>query len=211
MTERQLVFIDDSGDPGFRGATSPNFVMVAAVFVDKAVATELNRVISEFRNSLGWQGEAEFKFRKTNKKIIKELLGLISAFDFDVYAVYVDKNSYRNMLSVIDQEKLYNWTIKELLKRIPLDGAIVKIDGRSDKQNRRRVASYLRREVNIGQRKIARVSPENSVNDNLIQLADLIAGSINRSMLLDKTDAKEYISIIEGHIVVLEKLNLGDK
>lgn len=211
MAEKQLVFIDDSGDPGFRGATSPNFVMAAAVFVNKAMATKLNKAISDFRRSLGWQEGTEFKFRKTNKRIIKELLGLISGFDFDIYAVYVDKTSYKNMLSVIDQEKLYNWTIKELLKRIPLNEAIVKIDGRSDRQNRRRVASYLRREVNVGEKKIAKVGPENSVNDNLIQLADLIAGAINRSMLLDKTDAKEYISIIESHIVVLEKLDLGDK
>ena len=211
MKGKQLVFVDDSGDPGFKGATSKNFVMAAAVFVDSKEATMLNHKINEFRKSLGWSDEAEFKFRKTNKKIIKELLGIVSDFDFDVYVVFVDKSSYGRLLPVFDQEKLYNWTVKELLRRIPLEEAIVKIDGRSDKKDRRRVASYLRKEINVNGKKILKVGPEDSVNDNLIQLADLIAGAVNRSMLCDKTDANDYISIIESHIVVLERLDLGNK
>jgi len=209
--KRQLVFIDDSGDPGFKGATSANFVMAAALFIEPKVATEVNKVISEFRKSLGWQDEAEFKFRKTNKKIIKQLLEVVIGYDFKVYAVYVDKTSHERMLPVFDKEKLYNWTVKELLKIMPLDNAYVKIDGRSSKEHRRRIASYLRREINVEARKIEQIKLEDSVKDNLIQLADLIAGSINRSFQAEKTDNSEYVDLFKGKIVRTERLDLNDK
>lgn len=47
---KQLVFIDDSGDPDFKTASSSNFVIAAAVFIDPAVAILLSTRISEYRN-----------------------------------------------------------------------------------------------------------------------------------------------------------------
>lgn len=208
----QLIFIDDSGDPGFKGTTSANFVMASAVFIRPEVATELNRHISDFRKSLGWQDEAEFKFRKTNKQIIKQLLSEICKYDFRVYAVYVDKSSCERMLPVFDREKLYNWTIKELLSIIPMNEAYVKIDGRSSKEHKLRVVSYLRREINTAQQhKIKKIKTEDSTKDNLIQLADLVAGSINRSMQQNKTDAQEYLTILKKKIATIQRLDLKNK
>jgi len=211
-TTGQLVFIDDSGDPGFKGATSSNFIMASAVFIEPQVATEVNKAISDFRQSLGWQEEAEFKFRKTNKQIIKQLLQTVCQYDFKVYSVYVDKSSYERMLPVFDREKLYNWTVKELLHIIPMNEAFVKIDGRSSKEHKLRIMSYLRHEINTTkQHKIKKIKTEDSVKDNLIQLADLIAGSINRAMQPNKTDSREYLAILENKIVAIQRLDLKDK
>lgn len=208
---KQLIFIDDSGDPGFKGGSSANFVMSSAVFIDSAVATKVNLAISEFRKNLGWQDEAEFKFRKTNKTIIRQLLQIVCKYDFKIYAVYVDKSSYSKMLPMIDKEKLYNWTVKELLMTIPLDNAYVKIDGRSTREHKLRFASYIRREINIGSRKICSFRPEDSTKDNLVQLADLISGAINRSMQPQKTDSKDYIKILKPKIARIERLDLESK
>ena len=207
----QLIFIDDSGDPGFKGATSDNFIMASAVFIDSDTATKVNRVISHFRKTLGWQDETEFKFRKTNKQIIKQLLNLVCAYDFTVYAVYVDKSSYEQMLPVLDREKLYNWTVKELLSIIPMNEASVKIDGRSSKNHRLRVVSYLRHEININSHKIKQIKTEDSTKDNLIQLADLVAGAINRSMQPSKTDAHDYLAIFSKKVVAIKRLDLKNK
>ena len=208
---KQLIFIDDSGDPGFKGATSANFVMAAALFIEPKVATEINKAISDFRKSLGWQDEAEFKFRKTNKKIIKRLFNIVAKYDFKIYAVYVDKSSYKQILPVFDKEKLYNWTVKELLKIIPLDNAYVKIDGRASREHKRRISSYLRHEINIGERKIRQIKPEDSVKDNLIQLADLVAGSINRSFQSEKTDAGDYLALFKKKVAQIKRLDLNNK
>ena len=203
---KQLIFIDDSGDPGFKKASSSNFVIAAALFIDPEVAMSLSERITKYRESLGWRNDYEFKFTKIRKDIIADLLKIISEYDFQIYATYVDKASFRQTSAIIDKQKLYDWTIKELLDIIPIEEAKIEIDGRSSKQNMRKTATYLRREINRnGVKKIA-IKFEDSTEDNLIQLADLIAGSINRSMT-DKTDAKVYIDIIKNKIIKIKRID----
>ncbi|MBR0460511.1 DUF3800 domain-containing protein [Candidatus Saccharibacteria bacterium] len=203
---KQLIFIDDSGDPGFKKASSSNFVIAAALFIDPEIAMSLSERITKYRESLGWRNDYEFKFTKIRKDIIADLLKIISEYDFQIYATYVDKASFRQTSAIIDKQKLYDWTIKELLDIIPIEEAKIEIDGRSSKQNMRKTATYLRREINRNGVKKITIKFEDSTEDNLIQLADLIAGSINRSMT-DKTDAKVYIDIIKNKIIKIKRIN----
>lgn len=198
--DRQLIFIDDSGDPGFKATSSSNFVMAAAVFVRADAAEKITWEFDEYRKSLGWRKNTEFKFSKDRKEIITELLSIVCKHDFDVYVVYIDKTRFGSMMDIIDGNKLYDWTIAELLKTIPLSDAKIKIDGRSGKQKMMRTAAYLRREVNNDDKKKLEIKFEDSKSDNLIQLADLIAGSINRSLSHDKTDALRYVGIFKDKI-----------
>ena len=203
---KQLIFIDDSGDPGFKEVSSSNFVIAAALFVCPEVAISLSDRISDYRKSLGWRDDYEFKFAKIRKDIIINLLKIVSDYDFQIYAAYVDKSSFRQTSQIIDKEKLYNWTIKELLSMMPIKEVKIEIDGRSSKQNMRKTAAYLRRELNRNGEKKLKIKFEDSVDDNLIQLADLIAGSINRSMT-DKTDSKTYINIIKSKISDIRRID----
>lgn len=204
---RQLVFIDDSGDPGFKPASSSHFVMAAALFMNPEVAFALSKCISEYRKSLGWRENCEFKFAKDRKIVITNLLHLVSQYDFQIYAAYVDKTIFQYASPIVDKEKLYNWTIKELLSIIPLTDAKIEIDGRSSKQNMYRTATYLRREINSDKSKKLTIKFENSDSDNLIQLADVIAGSIHRYINADKTDYATYMRIIKRKIAQLKRLD----
>jgi len=204
---KQLIFVDDSGDPGFKKVSSTNFVMAAALFIDPEVAFLLSERISEYRRSLGWRNDYEFKFAKIRKDIIVELLKIVSEYDFQIYATYVDKSSFRETAQIIDKEKLYNWTIKELLLMIPIKEAKIEIDGRSSKENMKSTATYLRKEINKNKDKKLQIKFEDSDKDNLIQLADLIAGSINRSLSADKTDSKVYIDIIKSKIAGIRRID----
>ena len=47
--------------------------------------------------------------------------------------------------------------------------------------------------------KISKVKFVDSKTDNLIQLADLVAGSILRSTQPDKTDSGDYLDILKKH------------
>lgn len=204
--KKQLIFIDDSGDPGFKPASSPNFVMAAAVFDNPETADSLSKAISTFRHSLGWSEACEFKFAKDRKAVTKSILHLITRYDFQIYASYIDKANFHNIMQIIDNKKLYNWTIKELLETIQPNNAKIKIDGRSSKTNMRETATYLRRQLNASTSKKLEIKFEDSVDNNLIQLADLIAGSINRYLNNDKTDAKTYYKIIQQKIKSLKQL-----
>ncbi|MBQ8992501.1 DUF3800 domain-containing protein [Candidatus Saccharibacteria bacterium] len=208
---KQLVFIDDSGDPGFKAVSSDNFVMAAALFVDPKIAESIMHEIGDYRASLGWKYDHEFKFTKNPKSVVIEMLRRISEYDFQVYAVYIEKSDFREiapaMIPFFDREKLYNWTIKELLREIPLETAKITIDGRSSKQNMKNTKTYLRREINGNNTKKLDIKFDDSVTTDLLQLADLVVGSINRSLQPDKTDSKDYISIFKDKIVKIRKIN----
>ena len=207
---KQLVFIDDSGDPGLKTASSDNFVMAAALFIDPGVAKSVMHEIEDYRKSLGWKYNHEFKFTKNPKNVVVEMLRRINDYDFKVYAVYIEKKDFREitpaMVPFFDREKLYNWTIKELLREIPLETAKITIDGRSTKQHKKDTATYLRREINGANSKKLEFKFDDSVTTDLLQLADLIVGSINRSLQPDKTDSKTYISIFKDKIVKIRKI-----
>ncbi len=90
---------------------------------------------------------------------------------------------------------------------IPINEAKIEIDGRSSKQNMKRTTTYLRREINSDNSKRIEIKFEDSTKDNLIQLTDLIAGSINRSLNSDKTDSNTYIKIIKKKIAKIKRIN----
>lgn len=213
MKAKQLVFIDDSGDPGFKkGASSSNFILAAALFMDPDTAKLANDTIIEYRRSLGWRDDYEFKFAKIRKDIIIELLRIVARYDFQIYAVYINKADYPNLFKFCpDKEKFYNWATKELLAMMPLEDAKIKIDGKYGKQYKLHVKAYIRKELNTEFCKITDFSVQDSKKDNLIQLADLIAGSINRLFQVDKTDFKNYVRVLKQKIVMLKKLNLNEK
>lgn len=207
---KQLVFIDDSGDPGFaQGVSSTRLMMAGAVFIDPEEATKLNDEISKLRKDLGWHDNHEFKFRKASKEVKIRFLNTANQYHFNIYAVYIDKTRFhKNILQFASDKHLYNWTAKELLKIMPLDKAYVKIDGRASRMHKLRVAAYLRREINADGYKIKEIKTQDSVHDNLIQLADMIVGSIGRSFQTDKTDAKTYMNIIKNKIIEIKSLDL---
>ncbi len=95
------------------------------------------------------------------------------------------------------KDKFYSYFIKEALKHN--DGKIlearIKIDGSGDRTFRKSFLSYLRRELNNDEKKVMKnCKMEDSKGNVLIQLADIVAGSINRSYS-EKPDAQDYKKI----------------
>jgi hypothetical protein len=84
--------------------------------------------------------------------------------------------------------------------RLPLNEARIRIDGRSGKEYMRRTSTYLRKELNRDSHRVHNIRFEDSARNDLIQLADIIAGSVNRSLQKDRNDAKEYLSIVTNKV-----------
>lgn len=199
----QLVFIDDSGDPGFKigKGSSRYFVIACVIFDDNLDAEETALVIKKFRRDLGWREDREFKFNKTKKSIVIELLKVISSKNFKVRAICIDKTKVYSSELKNKQDSFYNYAIKEVLtKTKTLNAADVRLDGHSGRQYKKSASAYFRREINARSKKIAKVRFVDSRTNNLIQLADLVAGSILRSYQTDKSDAAIYKRIIRARI-----------
>lgn len=200
-----LVFIDDSGDPGFKidRGSSQFFVIACVIFDDELDAEEMALIIKRYRRSLNWVDTHEFKFNKTKKIYVKELLHKVSTStcNFKIRAIVIDKAKIYSHELRNKQDSFYNYVIKEVLaKSGNLKQAIVRLDGHSGREYKKQAITYLRREVNSHSKKIKKVRFVDSKTNNLIQLADLIAGSIHRYYQIDKTDHLEYRKIISKHI-----------
>jgi len=195
MKTKQLVFIDDSGDAGIKAHSSSHLVMSAIVFNDDLVAEETALAMRKFRRQLGWTDDHEYKFNKTKKDYIKQVLRLISQYDFAIYAVVVNKGRFSSM-----PKGLYNDTISELLRLIPLKNASIKVDGGTGIDYSKRAISYIRKNANTKVGQVREIKFADSKENVLVQLADLVAGSIFRSTQTGKSDSQDYITILKKHI-----------
>ncbi len=201
-----LVFIDDSGDPGFKkigkGSTS-HFIIAMVIFDDELEAEKTAVAIKDLKRKIGFNENTEFRFFKTQRKYRIKFLKTINKFDFRVRCLIVNKSNIRSSELRNNKNSFYAYFIKEVLKNSnnTILNAKIRIDGGGDRIFRRNFFTYIRRELNTSEKKIMQnCKMVNSKSNVLIQLADMIAGSINRAKNKEKQDGKLYISIIKKHI-----------
>jgi len=200
-----LVFIDDSGDAGFKlnkGSTE-FFVISAIIFDDNLEAEKTAVAIKELRRNLKFSDKVEFKFNKSRKAVRESFLQAVNKFDFRIRSLVVDKKIIRSDELKNNKDSFYSYMIKTLLKynNATILDASIKIDGSGDRVFRRSFIAYLRKHLNSKQRKIIKQCRlVNSKNNVLIQMADMIAGSIRRNRDIKKTDHAIYRDIIKKHI-----------
>ena len=126
-----------------------------------------------------------------------------------IYAVYLQKADIPALYRPSKKEGLYISAINELLNIIPLNEARIVIDGSYSKEYSRYLKSYIRKNLNsTEQRRIQDFRIIDSRKNNLIQLADIVAGSINRYLQPGKTDSMVYISLFKNRIRQLKRLDL---
>lgn len=199
-----LVFIDDSGDAGFKldKGSSKHFVIACVVFDDNLDAEETALKIKRLRRSLGWRDDHEFKFNKTNKQIRLAFLNEVKACNFRVRAIVADKSVIRSPELRRNKNKFYNYMIKEVLSKS--DGSIknssIRLDGHEDRVYKKAATTYFRQQANPRGGVIKEMKFVNSKNDNLIQLADMVAGAILRTTQSGKSDSKGYLKVITKRV-----------
>ena len=71
------------------------------------------------------------------------------------------------------------------------------IDAKGVKLFRRELSKYLKRQINREEGLIRKIKHEESHRNNLLQLTDMVSGSIYRSMNPKKKDAWDYRKIVE--------------
>ena len=200
-----LVFIDDSGDAGFKldKGSSRFFVIALVIFDDELEAEKVAVTIKELRRRLDFPEDMEFKFFKSKNSTREAFLKSIAPFKFRVRCLVIDKAQIHSEELRNSKNSFYSYIIKTVLKHS--DGSIldakIKIDGSGDRIFRRNFLTYLRRELNIGDRKVMdHCRLVDSQSNVLIQMADMIAGTIRRSYDEDKSDGVELKKIIRKHI-----------
>ena len=192
---KHYIYIDDSGDSGLRSDSSSNFIIASVVLIGQENRDNLIQAISEYKKGLGWRQREELKFHKTHKDVIRLAIKTANKYDYSAYAIVLDKSKIDiRALSSVERGSIFLYTIKELLIRLNLPDSDIVIDGVRGPKYTKKARTYLRRELKSVGLKTGRISFEDSRSNSLVQLADLVAGSVARS-LTNKADAEDYIKL----------------
>lgn len=197
---KQFIFIDDAGDAGFKfkQGSSRYFVIACVVFSSKSDAEYAGANIKVLRRKLNWKPDHEFKFNKNRREHKIAFLSEMKKHDFTIRAIVVDKTKIHDRALFDNSNKFYLFIIREVLDKFgaELKNARICLDGKGDKEYRRAAATYFRQELNKKSHRLHEFKLVDSKTDGLIQLADMIAGSIYRSLQKEKSDSNDYLPLI---------------
>lgn len=178
-----IVFIDDSGDPGFKlsKGSSKYFIICCVIFTDNLEAEKTSLSIKELRRKLKISDFYEFKFNKTNNKFRKAFFETVKSFKFKVRAIAVDKKKIYSQRLKNHKEEFYNYIIMQVIKhgQGKIKKAKLKFDKRGEVGIRNQLRVYLSHRLdNKNQHIFCDLKFVDSRQNTLIQLADMLAGSI---------------------------------
>ena len=185
-----------------RGSTK-FFIISLVIFDDELEAEKTAVAIKDLRRKLKFSEKFEFKFYKSSKDVRQKFLNKVCGFKFRVRSLVVEKSIIRSGELRDNKNSFYSYAIKTVLKHSggTIKNAKVKIDGSGDRIFRRNFLGYLRRHLNSKDLKIMNnCKLVDSQQNVLIQLADMVAGSIHRSYNTEKADHKLYKGIIKKRI-----------
>ncbi len=177
------------------------FVIACIIFDDDVDAEFAGANIKMLKKKLGWKQEREFKFHRATEEQKEAFFRTLKDCNFNIRAVVVDKTKVTEP-KLKKSDSFYSHIIMSLLDRFDnMDAAKVWLDGSGSKDFRRRSTSSLRKSLNrSNKRKISSFSLEDSRNSSLIQLADMVAGSIRVKYNPDKKIKRDYLHIVAHKI-----------
>jgi hypothetical protein len=194
-----LVFIDESGCPGFKFAlgSDPVFAIGMVIFDKGEDARETEHTILAVRAQLGHR--PEFKFSKSKDETRDAFFRAIVCCPFRVRALIVRKDLIYSRHLRQDHKSFYRYFVKMLMKHDNgmLHSADVRIDGSGSQEFRRTLGSYLRDELD---NRIRDVRMSDSAGDPLMQLADMCIGAITRAERSDREDRDRWRRMLAPRI-----------
>ncbi|TAL22726.1 MAG: DUF3800 domain-containing protein, partial [Nitrospirae bacterium] len=126
-------------------------------------------------------------------------------YNFFYFGIIIDKNKLYGKGFKI-KESFYKYTCSLVFENAKpyLRDAVIIIDGSGSKSFRMQLQQYLKKKMNQGDdRLIRKIKLQDSGKNNLLQLADIVAGSIARSFT-SKTDSKLYRKVIKHREIYVQ-------
>src|SRR5258708_7730802 len=128
-----IIFIDESGDSGFKFAkgSSTYFVIALILFEDDLDAEETALCIKKLRRSLNKPDTFEFKFNKCNRKFRELFFETIKKSKFTFRAIVFDKESIYSSYLRNNKDSFYNFALRMVLEHNSktIRDAKIRLDG----------------------------------------------------------------------------------
>jgi len=200
-----LVFIDESGDSGLKieNGSSRFFAVSLVVFEENDEAIACDQRIELLKRELGWEPASEFHFKNNSDRVREEFLKAVNKYNFFYYCIAINKDPKKLWGDGFkDKKSFYKYTCSLVFENAKekLDNAIIMIDRSGSLDFRHQLEKYLKSKINSSARKyIQKIKMQDSQKNNLLQLADYVAGAINRSINQKKNNSNFYRKIISAH------------
>lgn len=197
-----LVFIDESGDPGLKieEGSSRYFIVALVVFEDREEATACDQRIELLRRELGWK-EREFHFHQNSHRIRQSFLQAVAPYNFFYYGIIINKDPKKLYGEGFrDKQSFYKYACGLVFENAKekLQNATVIIDESGSLDFKRQLERYIKKRMNQADetKLIHKVKMQRSKANNLLQLADYIAGVINYSVGAKAKHGDEYKKVV---------------
>lgn len=173
-------FIDESGSYGFSFKNHDTFFVVTAVLVEQGGKTKiLEDTFKEIKNKL-FHG-AEIKSSKIKDSTRTRIFSALKDLKFSYYSLIIDKRSIYDDSGIRNwRASFYKFLYRQLYEKLysTFSSITCFADELIDKKFIAGLKLYIEKETQ--NTLFQQVSFTNSKETNLIQLADLIAGTLNR-------------------------------
>lgn len=189
---------DESGDVSFNFGKGASRYFVMAV-ISTSQPQELRLALDDVRRELNLPAGYEFGFNAMGSAAVlrQKVFSRLRAADFSAWAIVVDKTTLPTLFQTIRRLDFYLFFITELLQAIPAEqreGSTLILDEFGGEPNLPlEFRRYMKRR-NIP-RHFNRVLTKRSKSEPLIQVADLVAGSILRRDSQGETEAFDMIAV----------------
>ena len=204
MSDGQLVYMDESGDAGFKigAGSTPTLVVAAIIFQTPEAARITAECIHDYRQ-YGLQKGRHFQFHFTNCCHDWRLgfFGAVRRCPFTVRAIVMQKDRiWEGTQLRRSGEYFYNFTVKQLLTHTfgKIEDAKLFVDGEAGRESLKRMIAYLRQQCRKQGLHVFRDIKfvRKSEGNVLVQLADMVTGGIARSYRQDKDDRCGYRKVL---------------
>jgi hypothetical protein len=196
-----LAFFDEAGDASMSGkpGQTPHFVVALVLFEDHDQAEKADARMDLLRTELGLRPNTEFRFHSATPTVRRYVLEQLLAYQWFYQGVVIHKRRLWSPTFTLPK-MFYNYSTSLVFENAKphLRDAIVIIDASGGLSFRHALSRYLRQKIDPKGGLIRKIKHQNSAANNLIQLADLVAGSIYRSMRADKKDRWAYRQLIRA-------------
>ena len=195
-----LVFIDESGDPGFKVAKGSSSLFVAAMVILSWRRMPRRPPKKSKRCRPNCESTPSSSSVSAGEVVRDEFFRTVASRRFVIRAIVVPKPIVYSPHLRSNKEDFYRYFVKSMIKNDGgwLQDAKVIIDGSGDRTFRRDLKAYLRRETPPGC--IRDVQFRSSRGDPLVQLADMCVGAIARSYREKRKDAGKWRAMLAKRI-----------
>jgi len=201
-----IVFVDESGDAGMKlgSGSSSHFLVALVIFDAPEEAERCDQCIKELRATLQFHAQHEFHFSKLDHQKKLSFLRAVSPFNFKIVAFALNKAKVKENTFQYP-EPLYKCVLRMAFENAQsyISNAKVVIDGCSSREFKKQLKSYLasRMRKSDGSNEIKKIAIEQSHTNNLLQLADMIAGALSRQFKSQRESESEYRTLIASKVV----------